>query len=225
MAVDELTITTISGILAVAFIAFVLIPHWTASLFVLPMMIILYTDLLGTLQFAGMHINPLVCICLITSIGLLVDFVMHVLLRYYESTAPTREEKVKDTLQTMGASILVGGLSTCLGVIPLAFSTSSIIGTMFVLFVSMITIGVAHGLIFLPVVLSICGPLVCIEGGHDCLHTGNEENDIVSSPPSGSGTGADSGSSEEESLSPRSEAVVHQAENTIDWGALTEVEC
>lgn len=219
-----MTITTISGILAVAVVAFVLIPHWTASLFVLPMMIILYADLLGTLQFAGMHINPLVCICLITSIGLLVDFVMHVLLRYYESTAPTREEKVKDTLQTMGASILVGGLSTCLGVIPLAFSSSSIIGTMFVLFVSMITIGVAHGLVFLPVVLSICGPLVCIESGHTTLL--NEEGKSLT--PCGSGTSADMDImdiSQNDALALRSQAAVQQAEPDIDWSALTEIEC
>ena len=205
-----------------AVVAFVLIPHWTASLFVLPMMIILYVDLLGTLQFAGMHINPLVCICLITSIGLLVDFVMHVLLRYYESTAPTREEKVKDTLKTMGASILVGGLSTCLGVIPLAFSSSSIIGTMFVLFVSMITIGVAHGLVFLPVVLSICGPMVCIEGGHAYLHT--EEGESLT--PCGSGTSsADIDTSQKGEMTPISQAPVPQAETNGDWGALTEIEC
>ena len=222
MAVGELTVTTIAGILAVTVVAFVLIPHWTASLFVLPMMIILYAELLGTLQFAGLHINPLVCICLITSIGLLVDFVMHVLLRYYESTAPTREEKVKETLKTMGASILVGGLSTCLGVVPLAFSTSSIIGTMFVLFVSMITVGVANGLIFLPVVLSICGPEVCVEGGHECLHHHEEGGTPATS---GFDTGADSESSGDLLLPPWSRVAVTQAEEPIDWGALTEVEC
>lgn len=83
---------------------------------------------------------------------------MHVLLRYYESQERTREDKVKDTLKTMGVSILVGGLSTFLAVIPLAFSTSDIIGTVFTAFFSMVTLGVAHGLIFLPVVLSLVGP-------------------------------------------------------------------
>ena len=84
---------------------------------------------------------------------------MHIMLRYYESEEATREKKVKDTLQTMGVSILVGGMSTFLAVIPLAFSTSAIIGTVFTAFFSMVTLGVAHGLIFLPVVLSIFGPI------------------------------------------------------------------
>ncbi|CAB9497246.1 Pick C1-like protein 1 [Seminavis robusta] len=162
---SELTFTTVSGVVAVTVLAFILIPHWTAALFVLPFMCILYMDLLGTLQFAGLSINPLTYICLVISVGLLVDFIMHILLRYYESTMPTREEKVKDTLRTMGSSILVGGLSTCLGVFPLAFSSSGIIKTVFVMFMAMVALGVSHGLLLLPVILSYVGPTVCIKLG------------------------------------------------------------
>ena len=158
VCVDELIITTISGVVAVSLVAFILMPHWTAILFVFPTICVLYVDLLGTLQLAGLHINAVTYVCLTVSIGLLVDFIMHILLKYYESKAATREEKVKDTLRTMGLSIMVGGLSTFLAVIPLAFSTSVIIGTVFTAFFSMITLGLAHGLIFLPVVLSLVGP-------------------------------------------------------------------
>ena len=222
VAIDELIFTTISGVLAVTFVAFLLIPHWTASLFVFPMMVILYVDLLGTLQFAGMHINPLVYICLIMAIGLLVDFLMHILLRYYESTAPTREEKVKDTLKTMGASILVGGLSTCLGVIPLAFSTSGIIQTVFVLFVSMITLGVGHGLIFLPVVLSYVGPIVCIQGAHQSRTSASSTEEDVDDCGSGSeGGGSTRDSASEIEKNDHSKHV----RDCVDWDALTEIDC
>lgn len=158
-----LTSNTVEGVVAVCFVCFFFIPHWGSIFFACPLICILYVDLLGTLQFAGLHINAVTYICLVISIGLLVDFIVHVLLRYYESKALSREEKVKDTLETMGASILVGGISTFLGVIPMAFSTSKIMGTVFTCFLAMIILGLLHGVILLPVVLSIFGPE---EGGH-----------------------------------------------------------
>ncbi|KAL3926143.1 MAG: hypothetical protein SGBAC_013588, partial [Bacillariaceae sp.] len=48
-------------------------------------------------------------ISLTMSIGLMVDFLLHILLRYFESKETTREAKVKDLLRTMGTSILIGG--------------------------------------------------------------------------------------------------------------------
>ena len=185
LATEELKSTTISGIVTVSAIGFLLIPHWSAVLFVAPLIVVLYIDLLGmsnmphtprkpaacisltsfltraslgTLQFSGLHINPLTYVCLVLSIGLLVDFNVHILLRYYESNKTTREGKVKDTLRTMGASILVGALSTCLGVVPLAFSSSEVLRTVFVSFIAMVTLGIGHGVILLPVVLALCGP-------------------------------------------------------------------
>ena len=47
VAVEELIFTTVSGIIAVCFVGFVLIEHWTATGFVLPMILLLYVDLLG----------------------------------------------------------------------------------------------------------------------------------------------------------------------------------
>ena len=99
---------------------------------------------------------------------------MHILLRYNESKEIAREDKVKDTLETMGVSILTGGLSTFLAVIPLAFSTSAIIGEVFTSFFIMVTLGVAHGLIFLPVVLSIIGPTK-FPRSHSAAATTNHE--------------------------------------------------
>lgn len=93
------------------------------------------------------------------SVGLLVDFLMHILLRYNESTHRTRDGRVRDTLETMGSSILLGGLSTFLGIFPLFFSTSYILKTVFTSLCSMVIIGVTHGLILLPVILSMAGPI------------------------------------------------------------------
>lgn len=61
-------------------------------------------------------------------------------------------------LKTMGASILLGGTSTFLGTLPLAFSTSHIFYTIFLSFLGIVTLGMAHGLILLPVLLATFGP-------------------------------------------------------------------
>jgi Niemann-Pick C1 protein len=170
---EELTLTTIMGVVAVAFISLLAIPHWTAVFFATPLIIILYVDLLGILQFAGVTINSISYITLTVSIGLMVDFLIHILLRYYESAETTREGKVKDTLKTMGASVAVGGFTTFLGVLPLAFNTTGIFEVVFVTFLALVLLGISHGLILLPVLLSICGPedtILLTLKGEDTYH-------------------------------------------------------
>lgn len=159
VAVSELKVTTIIGIFSVSLLSLLFVPHWSGFLFVSVLVSILYVDLLGVIHLSGLYINSVTYVGVLMSIGLMVDFTVHILLRYTESIASTREAKVKDTLQTMGASILLGGTSTLLGVLPLSFSTSEAFHTIFVIFIGLVTLGVGHGLILLPVVLSLIGPL------------------------------------------------------------------
>jgi len=158
----EMTLTAVLGIISVTIIGTIFIPHWTAVSFVLPLISMLYVDLLGVLQISGVAINAVSYVSIVMSVGLMVDFLLHILLRYYESKERTREAKVKDTLRTMGSSILIGGISTFLGVIPLAFSSSEIFNTIFITFMGLVTLGVSHGLILIPVVLSLVGTTDCI---------------------------------------------------------------
>jgi hypothetical protein len=96
---------------------------------------------------------------LVMSIGLLVDFNMHVLLRYYESPYTKRDEKVKDALQTMGSSVMIGGFSTFLGVLPLLGASGELMRALFYGFMGMVILGCSHGIILLPVLLSLFGPV------------------------------------------------------------------
>ena len=155
-SVDELILTAVLGIVSVTIIAFILVPHWTASPTVFPLMCLLYMDLLGVLQWGGIAINAVSYVTLVMAIGLMVDFIMHVLVRYYEAPG-NRREKTIEMLRTMGSSVLIGGISTFLGTCPLLFSTSDIFKTVFVAFVGLVTLGVGHGLILLPVILSTIG--------------------------------------------------------------------
>jgi hypothetical protein len=47
---------------------------------------------------------------------------------------------------------------TVLGTLPLTFSTSDIFQTVFIAFLALVVLGVSHGLLLLPVILSFIGP-------------------------------------------------------------------
>lgn len=138
----ELTQSTLICIGSVSAMSLVFMPHWSGILFVAPLMAVLYIDLMGFINFCGIDINALSYVSLVMAIGLLVDFIMHVVLRYYESPeTECREAKTKDVLETMGASVLLGGLSTFLGILPLMFSGSDIIFTFVVTFAGVVILG------------------------------------------------------------------------------------
>jgi predicted RND superfamily exporter protein len=58
IAKRELISTTVVSVFAVTLVAFVFIPHWSAIVIVFPLVCVLFVDLLGVLQWAGLHINP-----------------------------------------------------------------------------------------------------------------------------------------------------------------------
>ena len=116
---------------------------------------------------------------------------MHILLRYYETTGKTRHEKVKETLETMGASILLGGLTTFIGVIPLAFSTTTIFMVVFKSFLAMVSLGCGVGLTLLPVLLSLVGPVVSAQLAPTSL---TQRKESCSTVAAGSSNGSFQGS-------------------------------
>lgn len=59
----------------------------------------------------------------------------------------------------VGGPLLHGALSTQLSVVPLAFVDSPVLAVFFKMTTLVIIIGVTHGLLLLPVLLSLIGPL------------------------------------------------------------------
>ncbi|CAB9521722.1 Pick C1-like protein 1 [Seminavis robusta] len=163
VAIKELITTTILSVGVVSLVTLIFIPHWTAVCFIVPMVSVVYIDLLGVMEMAGLDINAVTYVCLVISIGLIVDFLLHIMLRYVESSSASRDDRVKETLETMGSSILLGGASTLLGISMLGFGTSTIMRAVFISLCSMVLLAVAHGLILLPVLLSLVGPVVTHE--------------------------------------------------------------
>jgi len=158
--VGEIIATVAYGLVAVFLVGLIFLPHPLGAVIVTLVVGIIYIELLGVLQVAGLYINSVTAIGLIMSIGLVVDYNMHIVLTFFETTAATRNERSHKVLNTIGKSILLGGFSTFLGVLPLAFSSSEIFRTFFISFLGIVFLGAGHGLVFTPVVLSLIGPHV-----------------------------------------------------------------
>lgn len=108
----------------------------------------------------------------------MIDYVIHVTYRFMEIPAENRDEKTKKTLETIGASVLLGGASTLIGVLPMAFAKSAIFFSVFVVFFGLVFFGLLHGLVLLPVLLSIFGPMVVLESIAD-----DSDNDNTHATP------------------------------------------
>jgi Niemann-Pick C1 protein len=158
VAVEELLLSTIASVLAVAVITFLFIPRISVLCIVMLSVVMIYMDVLGLMYWAGFSINPVTLIAILMSIGLMVDYVLHVVMRCFEhhkeEDAPKGHVDIYDCLSTIGISVMIGGASTVLSTIPLAFSTSEIFFSIFVIFFGFVMFSLLHGLIFVPAILA-----------------------------------------------------------------------
>ena len=63
---------------------------------------------------------------------------------------------VARTLDELGVSVLNGGLSTLVAVLTLSASQSEGFRVLFKMFLFMVVLGLAHGLVFIPALALVC---------------------------------------------------------------------
>ena len=110
------------------------------------------------MHFWGLTVDVFSCNTLVISIGLCVDFSAHIA-HGFLSTSGDRTQKITATLVKIGPAVLNGGVSTLLAFILLSTSESYIFLSFFKIFFLICILGLYHGLIALPVILLIAGPL------------------------------------------------------------------
>lgn len=97
-------------------------------------------------------------------------------------------ERVRDSMYALGMPIVQGACSTIIGVIGLAMAPSYIFITFFKMVFLVIVLGALHGLILLPVLLSLFGPGACDRSGSKKAALGqaascdNQNVDVVVAP-------------------------------------------
>ena len=81
----------------------------------------------------------------------------------------TRLERTLNSLEKIGPAVFNGGLTTFLALVFCGVSTSHTFVTFFKVFVLTVVFGVYHGLVLLPVLLSLLGPNYHSDDHHSVL--------------------------------------------------------
>jgi predicted RND superfamily exporter protein len=166
------------GAAAIVAVTILLLPHLGIVLAVFLSVVSIDVMLLGSLPLFGTKLNTISGINLLLSIGLAVDAVAHVSHAFLHARAPLRTARALSdpefwnsgiserrrraiaSLASMARPVLQGTASTMLGLLTLTFSRSNIFRIFFKVLFSTIVLSLVHALVFLPVLLRLCGPVV-----------------------------------------------------------------
>jgi len=141
----------------VLFCTLILIADFATSFIVLITVTLTIVNVAGYANYWGLSIDTLFAIFMTISIGLCVDYSAHIAHAFMVEEG-TRDERMVKTLTNIGPAVLNGGISTFLAFVLLCTSKSIIFLTFFKIFFLVVVFGLFHGLLFLPVVLSLIGP-------------------------------------------------------------------
>uniref|UniRef100_A0A8C2EM76 NPC1 like intracellular cholesterol transporter 1 n=1 Tax=Cyprinus carpio TaxID=7962 RepID=A0A8C2EM76_CYPCA len=121
--------------------------------------VMITVDTVGVMTLWGIDFNAVSLINLVTAVGISVEFVSHLTRSFALSIRPTKVERAKEATANMGSAVFTGVAMTNLpGIVVLALAKAQLIQIFFFRLNLVITLlGMAHGLIFLPVLLSFFG--------------------------------------------------------------------
>ncbi|KAL7712334.1 Niemann-Pick C1 protein [Entamoeba marina] len=114
-------------------------------------------DLVGMMYLWGIELNAVSCVNLVMSVGITIEFCVHIAHAFLSSPKKTMNEKMRDAVMNMGNNVFVGiTLTKFLGVIVLALSSGLIfVIYYFRMYFMILVFGASHGLFFLPIMISL----------------------------------------------------------------------
>uniref|UniRef100_A0A0N4U1D9 SSD domain-containing protein n=1 Tax=Dracunculus medinensis TaxID=318479 RepID=A0A0N4U1D9_DRAME len=152
--------TVITAMVAMALICFLTIPSNLSIIFSCLAMLSINIGVFGGLSLWNVCLDPLTMCTTLTSIGFSVDFTVHICYHYYRcSSSKIPEERLRDALTSIGWPMIQAGLSTVLCVSPLLLVDSYMVSVFLKTIFLVISLGLLHGILFLPSLLLTVTPL------------------------------------------------------------------
>ncbi|XP_033120937.1 patched domain-containing protein 3-like [Anneissia japonica] len=175
------TIQTLGIATASMFIvALLMIPHPVCTIWVTFCIVSIDIAVIGYMTLWGVSLDGISMMNIILCIGFSVDFTAHITYAYVTSPESTPNKRAIDALHSLGMPILQGALSTIIGVSALCTAPMYVFTTFFKTLFLVMVFGALHGLVFLPVFLTVLGPCMPHAAeehpqSEDVAHSSNDE--------------------------------------------------
>lgn len=154
---DNTIETVLVAVLVMLVVSLLLIPSPFCSLWVAFAVCSVIVGVTGFMSLWDVSLDSISMINLVMCIGFSVDFSAHISYSFVSSPKSDVNEKATDALAHLGYPIVQGALSTILGVVVLSTSGSYLFRTFFKIVLLVVTFGLLHGLMFIPVFLTLYG--------------------------------------------------------------------
>ncbi|CAM9121063.1 unnamed protein product [Ectocarpus fasciculatus] len=144
------------ALLAVLALSLFVLGKVTVVFLVCLTLVLIDVELLGFVYHWNLDVNSITVIELIMAVGLVVDYMVHIV-HYFLHQDPSipKDARIAEALGEIGPSVMVGAATTFLGIMPVAFANNVIFRVFFKMFLVIISFGFFHGVVFIPVMLSI----------------------------------------------------------------------